>query len=63
MAGGLWIPPWDLAVAAVALGLLWVTAKGARRAGRTPRGSRESGPANGRRRFRRRGLAGGRGAA
>jgi hypothetical protein len=42
MAAGLWIEPWELAVAAVALALPWLTAGGWRRAGRTARGRRAS---------------------
>ena len=42
---GLWLAPWELLAAAVALALLWLTGGRARRAGRTPRGSRATGRA------------------
>jgi hypothetical protein len=60
MAAGLWLSYWELAVAAAALALLWVTAKNGRRAARMPGGSRGGGRAADRASSRRRALGGGR---
>ena len=46
-ASGLWVRYWELAVAAAALALLWLTAGRARPAARRPRGSRGKRPASG----------------
>jgi hypothetical protein len=58
MASGLWIASWELAAAAVALVLLWLTTARVRRAGRMPRASREGGRSGPARPSRRRGLVG-----
>lgn len=46
-ASGLWLAPWELAAAAVALALVWLIAARARRAGPTSRGRRATRPSNG----------------
>jgi hypothetical protein len=38
MVEGVWLAPWEIAAAGLALALLWVRAPGARRTGRRKRG-------------------------